>query len=297
MTDRSGYSGEVGLGGLTSFQRRISLSPQIFDNPSAPASVVTTLHESMHAGNADVRDYGYIHQPAFIQLAESVKLTNAAHFEVPARRILGTGYAFAGQTFVPAGTSVGGVVAPPLTDAEQVIRQTSEKFRLAWTYGLNLHSLFRTAHLAPTEWNNDRGGGKTWARSLPYWSKVMKLTVYEKTTIVPTSANPAEQPVSQIDMALAEGLTRRLMLAMRAVPANEAAMTALEDGALAEPERIAARASVDARKTSLVRLVLRSPTVGELTGPLDRDVRVVEALATMVWSTVLDDRDVTTFAD
>lgn len=98
-------------------------------------------------------------------------------------------------------------------------------------------------------------------------------------------------------MALAEGLTRRLMLAMRAVPANEAAMTALEDGALAEPERIAARASVDARKASLVRLVLQSPTVGELTGPLDRDVRVVEALATLVWSTVLDDRDVTSFPD
>ncbi len=296
VTDRSGYAGEVGLGGLTGFQRRISLSPGIFDNPSAAASVITTIHESMHAGNADVRDHGYIHQPAFRQLAEDVKLRNAAHYEVVPRRILGAAHAFPGETFVPAGASVGGVTAPALTDAEQVIRRTSEKFRLAWTYGLNLHSLFLSAYREPTGWTTDRSG-KTWAGALPYWSKVMKLTVHEKTSIDPASADPARRPVSQIDMALAEGLTRRLSQAMRGVPRDEAALTALEDAQLTSDERTAARASIDTRQAALVRLVLRLPTVGELTGPLDRDVRVVETLSTLVWSTVLEHRDVSSFPD
>ncbi len=98
-------------------------------------------------------------------------------------------------------------------------------------------------------------------------------------------------------MALAEGLTRRLSQAMRGVPRDEAALTALEDAQLTSDERTAARASIDTRQAALVRLVLRLPTVGELTGPLDRDVRVVETLSTLVWSTVLEHRDVSSFPD
>ena len=46
-----------------------------------------------------------------------------------------------------------------------------------------------------------------------------------------------------VDMALSEGLVRRLATAMGAVPTDEAGMTALEDAHLSTTERAAARAS------------------------------------------------------
>jgi hypothetical protein len=89
VTDRSGYSEEVALGGLTGFHDQIALSPDVIDNPDDAESIITLIHESLHAGNADVEDNGYIHQPSFTELTEDEKLTNAAHFEVVPRRILG----------------------------------------------------------------------------------------------------------------------------------------------------------------------------------------------------------------
>ena len=57
-------------------------------------------------------------------------------------------------------------------------------------------------------------GGNRFDKSLPYWSKVQKLTIHMKTTIDPTSPDEAKHPVSQIDIALSEGLTRRLSFGM-----------------------------------------------------------------------------------
>jgi hypothetical protein len=130
VTDRSGYSDEVSLGGLTGFRDQIALGPDMIDKPDDPESIITMIHEAMHAGNSDVDDKGYIDQPSFEQLPEDVKLTNAAHFEVVPRRILKASFAFDGQTFVPAGTTVGGVTAPAMSDAEKSIRGASEVF--AW---------------------------------------------------------------------------------------------------------------------------------------------------------------------
>ncbi len=298
VTDRSGYSGEVSLGGLTGFHSQIALEPSAIDNPDAHESIIVLIHEAMHAGNADVDDFGYIdREDEFVALAEAVKLNNAAHYEVVPRRILGAAFDYAGRTFVPAGTTVGGVTAPPLSDSEQTIRQTSETFREAWTIGLNLHTTFLDAYREPRAWTRNRGGGRSWARALPFWSKVEKLTIHEKTDIDPNSADVARHPVSQIDMALSEGLVRRLATAMGTVPTDEAGMIALEDAHLDAAARTAARASVAARKASLIRLVLQQPGVGPITGPVDRDVRVVETFVTLDWGTVLDHRDVSAFPD
>ncbi len=298
VTDRSGYSDEVGLGGLTGFRSQIALSPSTIDNPDDAESIVTLIHEAMHAGNGDVDDFGYIDRAdEFIALATEVKLTNAAHFEVVPRRIVGASFAYAGRSFVPAGTTVGGVSAPALTDGEQTIRQTSEAFRAAWTIGLNLHTRFLDAYREPRGWTADRGGGRTWAGALPFWSKVEKLTVHLKTDIDPTSAEPARQPISQIDMALSEGLVRRLSTAMSEVPTDEAGMAALEDAHLGASERAAAHASVAARKDSLMRLVLQRPGVGPITGGVDRDLRMVNLFTGLDWGTVLDRRDPSAFPD
>jgi hypothetical protein len=169
VTDRSGYSDEVSLGGLTGFHEQIALGPDMIDKPDDPESILTMLHEAVHAGNSDVDDKGYIDQPSFTQLDVATKLTNAAHFEVVPRRILKASFAFDGQTFVPAGTTVGGVTAPPLTDAQKAIRGASETFREAWTIGLNLHTMFDQVYKDPSQWTVDQGGGATFATGLQYW--------------------------------------------------------------------------------------------------------------------------------
>ena len=89
VTDRSGYSDEVSTdGGLTGFEEQISIHADVWDNPTADESVVTMIHEAMHAGNETVDDKGYIGSPSFTELSAATKLTNAAHFEVVPRRIL-----------------------------------------------------------------------------------------------------------------------------------------------------------------------------------------------------------------
>ena len=50
VTDRSRYNAEAFLGGLTN-SARISLAPGVIDNPTSRESIVTCVHESMHAGN------------------------------------------------------------------------------------------------------------------------------------------------------------------------------------------------------------------------------------------------------
>ena len=285
VTDRSGYNDEVNLGGLTGFHNQIALAPSVIDAPDDPLSIDIMIHESMHAGNSDVSDKGYIGQPSFVQLPEDVKLTNAAHFEVVPRRILGiTDGSFPGVVFVPAGSTVGGVTAPPLTDVEQAIRGASEKFRLAWTIGLNLHTLFDRVIKDPTQWSAVFNGGK-FSDGLPYWSKVEKLTIHLKNDIDPTSSNPAKLPVSEVDMALSEGLVRRLAKMMDGLPQNEADAKQFEKDHASSAEVTAGTATVASHTDFLIKLMVAQPG-NKLTGTVDRDVRVVNELATLNWGEV-----------
>ncbi len=285
VTDRSGYSEEVRLGGLSNADQ-IALSPDTIDNPSDNESVITLIHEGMHAGNNDIDDFGYIDQPSFTALAEAVKLVNAAHYEVVPRRILGASHAFAGQTFVPAGTTVGAVTAPALTPRQQAIRGASETFRDAWTAGLNLHSLYVHLFRTPAEWStldlhaeyNGAAAGARFSNTLPYWSKVEKMTLHTRPGIDPASASPANRPVTLIDISLSEGLTRKLSTGMNRVPQTETTAQSFETTHASAAERTAAQASVSAERDLLIRLVIRVHA-NDMTGPLDRDTRVVQRMA------------------
>ncbi len=84
------------------------------------------------------------------------------------------------------------------------------------------------------------GAGLKWADTLPFWSKVMKLTIHERTAIDPTSADPSRQPVTGIDVALSEGVVRKLSIAMDAVPGTEAEATAFLNAKATAAERAAA---------------------------------------------------------
>jgi hypothetical protein len=116
---------------------------------------------------------------------------------------------------------------------------------------------------------------------------VEKLTIHKKTDIDPASGNPAKLPVSQIDMALSEGLIRRLATAMGKVPGNETDATAFEDARSSDAERKAGRATVEARRDFLLKLVLQEPGVAPLTDNVARDIRVVQEFAKLVWGDVL----------
>ena len=300
VTDRSGYNREVGLGGLTGFQRQIALAPSFIDSPGDNEAVVTMIHESMHAGNADVKDKGYIGTQVFTQLPEDVKLTNAAHFEVIPRRILGAGNAYAGQTFTPAGAAAAsGAVTPPLTPLQTAVRAASERFRIAWTIGLNLHTQYDTLYKNQALWTTARGGG-SFRDGLPFWSKVENLTIHKKTTIDPASADPARRPISQIDMALSEGVTRKLVLCMGRigqVPNDAAAATTYLTTHATAAEIAAGQATDDLHRDLWMKIVLRQ--VGSITGPEDRDMRAITALFNLstTWGTVLQHRDLSGFAD
>jgi hypothetical protein len=301
VTDRSGYNAEVGLGGLTGFQRQISLSPGTIDNPAAAESIITMIHESMHAGNGDVHDKGYIGTQVFTQLPEDVKLTNAAHFEVVPRRILGAGNAYAGQTFTPAGASAapGGPATAPLTPLQTAVREASERIRIAWTMGLNLHTQYDTLYKDQTQWDTPRWGG-SFHLGLPYWSKVEKLTIHRKTVTDPTSANPALRPISQIDMALSEGVTRKFAQCMGvigSVPNDGPGATAFLAARATAAEIAAAQAAPDTHRDLWIKVALRG--VGSITGPEDRDLRVVHELFALNsnFATILHHRDLSGFAD
>lgn len=284
VTDRSGYNDEVDLGGLTNSEQ-ISVSPHTIDNPSDNESVVTFIHESMHAGNSAVRDFGYITQPSFTALPEATKLNNAAHYEVVPRRILGAAHDFAGQTFVPAGTTSGSTTAPALTPREEAIRGASEEYRAAWTAGLNLHTLFVQVHRNPTQWRRldlaaSFSGASSRARfsnTLPFWSKVEGLTIHGREASINPAGTPAQQPVTLIDIALSEGLVRKLSAGMNGVPQTETDATAFLAAHASAAERAAAT-TVDLEKELLVRLVRRRVTQA-ITGAEDRDVQVVARLA------------------
>lgn len=286
VTDRSHYSEEVGLGGLTN-AAQIMVSADTIDKPADKESVVTMIHESMHAGNNSVSDeLGYIHRANFTRLPEAGKLKTASYFEVVPRRILKTpDFTFTGQTFVPAGTkSSSGKVTPTLTTTEKAIQDASNLFRDAWTSGLNLHDLFVSSYNNPKDWNKDvsrqySGVSRhtSFADSLPFWSKVEGLTVHRKTDIDPTGEDKSKHPVSIIDIALSEGVVRKLNKGQNKAPDTPAEAKALESHA-SSSEKAAIVGDTDAETELISKLVLERE-VGEITGDVARDKRVVKRMA------------------
>jgi hypothetical protein len=315
VTDRSGYNAEVGLGGLTG-ANRISISPTVMDNPGTTGSIITMIHESLHAGNPGVvTDRGYLGTPGFEAMTVVDKLGNAAHYEVPLNRVMAPASAAAYVNpapppqfleFVPAGAvpSSGGAAAPLPTISEQAVRAASEIFRKAWTLGLNLHNVYQRLYTTPAAWTTPQADFASMPldASVPFWSKVCKLTIHER-AINAASANPAERPVTQIDMALAEGVTRALSRGMRVLRPlrTDALVQAFEaaNATAAELATGAAHADADAERDLLIKLVLRDASVGEITGPPARDIRAVNQLASMSrsWADILAARTPASFPD
>lgn len=271
-TDRSGYSGEVGLGGYAN-KNIIMLSNDCFDHPAANESIVTLLHESMHAGNRSVGDHIYTSaKNAFPKKSEAIKLKNAAHYEIPLRRHLKMSHSFGTGAFVPAGATVGGVTSAKLTPLEEGLDLAANRVRKAWDVGVSLHEFYMKIHQRPQLW---RG---SYPRCFPYWSKVEKMTIHERTAISRTSSSLSRRPVTSIDLALSEGVGRKLSLALRALPKGEAAAKAflLQKMSVSSYRKI--RKNKYRLRDKLLRYLVQGK-VGQITGGILRDLAVFRVLA------------------
>jgi hypothetical protein len=308
VTDRSGYNAEAFVGGLTN-DSRIGLAPGNIDNPTHRESIITCIHESMHAGNYGVvgDDGPYIDRgEEFVRADEAVKLATAAHYEVVPRRMLGMGKkgnAFPGRTFVPgvlapaAPPAPAPAPAPPVAPPapappapagpvvslkEQAAGAAYLRWKEAWTTALNLHDLWVRNNLTPGDWTKDiqadfappLPGPAKFTDVLPFWSKVEGLTIHNRAHINPASADPSTQPVTQIDIALSEAVVRKLARGMFAAPQTEAAAIALE--ATATAAEVAAATTVEKERDLLIKLVAHQ--IGTVTGNEVRDVFVVNEL-------------------
>lgn len=302
VTDRSGYADEANVGGVTNHDQ-ILVASSVFDNPTSRESCVMLIHEALHAGNADVLDGGgYIYRAdEFTTAQPDVKLANAAHFEVVPRRMLGMGargFAYPGQTFLPAALAPPpppppvGVAPPPpppaaapqRTPRQEAIHNTSEAFRISWALADDLHRFAWTELLNnPAEWNTrdlPAAFGATaaphFADTLPFISKVLGMTIHQRGSIDPTSAAPSRMPVSEVDVAISEGVVRKFNQGMNAVPASEADAVTLENN-LATPAERAAATTVAAETELLIKLVVRQ--IGAITTTPERDVHVVQTMS------------------
>jgi hypothetical protein len=101
----------------------------------------------------------------------------------------------------------------------------------------------------------------------------MKMTVHERTAINPTGATAATAPITQIDMALSEGVVRKLARCMSDAPTDDASATTLLGQATAAETAAATTPAAEAEL--LTRLTLRV-RVGNITGPADRDMRMIQ---------------------
>jgi hypothetical protein len=291
VTDRSGYNAQVGLGGLTNASQ-IALAPQVIDNPAVDENVVMMIHESMHAGNPGVvgDEGGYRRSTGFTTRDSTEKLDNAAHYEIVPRRVRALADSYPGVVFVPAGTSVtiGGVThtSAPLTPIEQASKDAYKKLRVAWGVGLNLHNLWVRINRNRGEWSTldvaATFAGATaahFADCMPFWSKVEGLTVHQRPGLSPGSPDPSKAPVTQIDLALSEGLVRLLSLAKNLATAKFATAyeTTIFLGAHTTAAERAAATTVPLKSTLLLTAIRRA--LGQFVGAEDRDVRIIQTMA------------------
>ena len=136
----------------------------------------------------------------------------------------------------------------------------------------------------PKDWNKDVSGelagvssNTSFADSLPFWSKVEALTVHRKANIDPASDDKSRHPVSIIDVALSEGVVRKLDIGQDKTPDKPVEAQVLEAKA-SSAERLAVVGDADAETKLISKLVLKNE-VGKITGDLARDQRVVNRLA------------------
>lgn len=305
VTDRSRYTTEADIGGRGT-ATRIWLSPRITDYPDDPEAAVTLLHEAMHAGNADITDHAYPDATWFTTLDERSKLTNAAHYEVVPRRVRNMRYAFPKETFHPYQAPADGGTGPGIPDSTMAASKACQLLQQAWDGAMRLHEVLVRVHLNPGDWTgldlsaHYSGASGTFAGCLPYWSKVIQLTVHQRTGAALDARTPDVAPVTAVDLALSEGVGHLLATAKNQANKDLARTDTML--ALADRYRLANdNVPGGVRPLAYYLLLLVCRKLGEITGSPRRDQLVIRTLAEATtpgsWSTMLTPRHSGAFQD
>ena len=272
--DQAGYSDLVACGGLAN-TKKIWLPARLLKDPGSLASIVGLIHEAMHAGDAAVIDHGY-DGGMFTKLPTQLKLTNAAHYEIAARRHWNLDGAYPHQVFTPTDTA-----EKKPSVLEQGGRDACELIRHAWTTALNLHHLWVHTHLNRGQWTTlalpTAYPGATaahFADCMPYWSKVQAMTVHGRSGIDPASTAPATAPVTQIDIAVSEDVVWRLSYAQQII--RDATATPEATAKLCETNK------TPPKQQEICDMLIDEAlsTIGTISGNLNRDIKVIDVLAT-----------------
>ena len=264
------------------------------DNPTSRESIITFLHESMHAGNPGVvgDDGGYIERKEeFVRAQEADKIANAAHYEVVPRRMLGmgaVGFAYPGVTFTPGvlAPPVGVGVAPPpapvgapvVSLKEQAIDAAYLAWKEAWTTALNLHCCSSATTALPPTGPAHPGGVRAAGRRTVHRHPSVLVEGGgphdpQPSGVNPASVDPSTQPLTQIDVALSEAVVRQLARGMFRCPRPRPRQHARGDR-----DRRRARRGDDGADRARPADQAGGARIGTVTGNAARDVHVVNTL-------------------
>jgi hypothetical protein len=197
---------ETGLGGwATFFNQHIHLKGSVAKVTDENDAKITIIHESCHLANDSVGDEGgYYGQAGFEAAKESVKVTNAAHYEEIPRRLLADKDPKLSKYKDPAsgnfldfkpGASAAGA---PLNFEQRVKGKSNDYLRKAWDKAGDVHAFIRD--IRTEELAGKTTGFKAHKARILEISRLMRLTVHEQPD--------ATASINQIDVVLSEGAAR-----------------------------------------------------------------------------------------
>jgi hypothetical protein len=192
LSDLSGEGAEMAVKGKSPHTGPIIIrgKPQ-YDMPT----IITMCHEGLHARHQNILDEGgYPGESGFTRRTPDEKMTNASHYEEVVRRV--SKQTPVGGTFVPANNvATGG--GDTRTNHEKAADEVTDTFRKAWVKAQNVHGLIKFDY----QYNFPQKD------TLKYFSTLMDLTYHQREQAV---GNPNNIRTTQIDILIAEALTRKL---------------------------------------------------------------------------------------
>jgi hypothetical protein len=249
----------------------MNLKPDIMDNPTAKSSIALTIHESLHAGNYNtVKDVPGAYNDGskrFREVSEANKLRNADHYTVIAWRELvkNDKRAHPRKTFTPVVRRIRGrtrIGAASLIAIKEGSKKAMQTLTSAVSNAMTLHDQFRKAYNTPSSWNLrishrsvPRNAG--YSNTLPYWSKVERLTIHKRPNISQYTSDPSRKPVSTTDLAISEGVVRRLNLTRNYIWDNPAKTLSFINKYASSRVWKRARRSIPRKRDLISRRILR----------------------------------------
>jgi hypothetical protein len=193
MSDQTGSSEEMNAGGMTLAGEQLVVGNATMNNPDTPQAFRVFSHEAFHYAFADIRDGGGYSDSnkGFPIASATAKFHNADHYGEVCLRATGAGSP--GVVYKP-GTQ------PKSGNATQA--SAEDMFRQAWSLALNIFSSLREHY--NRQFPRPRPVSQDELKTLVHHSILFELTYHQR------KRGESATLINQIDLALAEGVVRRL---------------------------------------------------------------------------------------